>query len=310
MPKILITGGAGFIGRHCVKMFLKKEWDVVVFDNKPRPEFVECFPQNNLKVHIGDICDERNLEKAMSDCTAVLHLAAQISVQRSMDLPEETKQVNVIGTNSVLSQCFKLNISKCIFASSAAVYGDNENLPLQEESDPHCLSPYATSKYENERQVKEYRRRGLNAICLRFFNVYGGHYDGESASVIPRLIGAISNKEPPEIYGDGQQTRDFIHVQDVAAAIYKLFHTPEKFPHDVINVCSSTQTSILELLTIINEKMVETGKIETQIQPIFKPPRAGDIVHSYGSNERIVSLIGDFLTININDGIEQLVQDI
>ena len=308
MPKILITGGAGFIGRHCVKKFLENKWDVVVLDKNPPLNFTEFFPQSNLQVHVGDVCLESDIGKSIANCDAVLHLAAQISVQYSMNFPDETKHVNVIGTNSVLSQCLDNNISKSVFASSAAVYGDNENLPLHEESNLHCLSPYAVSKLENEKQVSDYRKRGLNAVCLRFFNVYGGYYNGESDSVIPRLIRTISNKQAPEIFGDGVQTRDFIHVHDVANAIFKLFNTVETFPHDVINICSSTQTSISELLTIINEKMIETGRIETPIEPIFKPHREGDILHSLGSNHRIKSLIGDFLKTNINDGIEDSVQ--
>ena len=305
MRKILITGGAGFIGSHVAQALFDNGFEVRVFDLKTsRIEKIESIQ--------GNILDRDLLEKAVQGCDAIVHLAAQISVSRSLDYPDETMEINVKGTKNVLTAAKKHGIRRIVLASSAAVYGDSTSLPLREERLGNILSPYASSKLKNEEQAVLARKDGLETVALRFFNVYGPgqSFEGSYASVIPKISEKIIRGEKPIIYGDGLQTRDFIHVSDVALSILNILSLDWKETiSSVYNVATQHQTSLLELVEIINTSCLKIGLIQDSLEPIFETAREGDIRHSVASTERITKEIGWSPLIDIKQGIHQLIEE-
>lgn len=304
MKKILITGGAGFIGNHVAQVLLKQGLEVKIYDLKPSS-------LSKVESVQGDILDEVQLEQAAYGCDAIVHLAAQISVPRSIENPEETYNINVTGTQNVIACAEKMGIRRVLLASSAAVYGDATAIPLKEETIGTLLSPYATSKYDNEHQVVLARERGLEAVALRFFNVYGPNQSvqGAYAAVIPKVIETITSGQRPVIFGNGQQTRDFVHVQDVAMGIFKLLGIDWNKVHShVYNVATQQQISILELIETVNLNCVELGILEAPVQPLFENSRIGDIKHSVANIEKIMEQIEWSPTIDFHQGIRTLLQ--
>ena len=304
MKKILITGGSGFIGNHVAQVLLKQGLEVKIYDLKPSS-------LSKVESVQGDILDEVQLEQAAHGCDAIVHLAAQISVPRSIENPEETYNINVTGTQNVIACAEKMGIRRVLLASSAAVYGDATAIPLKEETIGTLLSPYATSKYDNEHQVVLARERGLEAVALRFFNVYGPNQSvqGAYAAVIPKVIETITSGQRPVIFGDGQQTRDFVHVQDVAMGIFKLLSIDwDKVNSHVYNIATQQQISILELIDAVNQNCVELGILEVPVQPLFENPRIGDIKHSVANIEKIMEQIQWSPTIDFHQGIRALLQ--
>ena len=304
MKKILITGGAGFIGNHVAQVLLKQGLEVKIYDLKPSS-------LSKVESVQGDILDEVQLEQAAYGCDAIVHLAAQISVPRSIENPEETYNINVTGTQNVIACAEKMGIRRVLLASSAAVYGDATAIPLKEETIGTLLSPYATSKYDNEHQVVLARERGLEAVALRFFNVYGPNQSvqGAYAAVIPKVIETITSGQRPVIFGNGQQTRDFVHVQDVAMGIFKLLGIDWNKVHShVYNVATQQQISILELIETVNLNCVELGVLEAPVQPLFENSRIGDIKHSVANIEKIMEQIEWSPTIDFHQGIRTLLQ--
>ena len=253
MAKVLITGGAGFIGGHCARKFRDAGWEVKLFDCASIEED-DPLVHSGCTVQNGDVRDEQAVNRAIEGCDAVVHLAAVVSVPQSIENPAETMDINVQGTQNILNASQRSNLSHVIIASSAAVYGEQEMMPVDEAVAVEPLSPYGESKVRNERDVVSARNEGLNAIALRFFNVYGPKQSYESgyASLIPLFVNKMIRKEQPEIHGDGLQSRDFIHVDDLANAIVKLATLSERFPTPVANVATQTQTSVLEIFEAID----------------------------------------------------------
>ena len=304
MKKVLITGGAGFIGNHVAQVLLKQSLEVKIYDLKPSS-------LSKVESVQGDILDEVQLEQAAYGCDAIVHLAAQISVPRSIQNPEETYNINITGTQNVIACAEKMGIRRVLLASSAAVYGDATAIPLKEETIGTLLSPYATSKYDNEHQVVLARERGLEAVALRFFNVYGPNQSvqGAYAAVIPKVIETITSGQRPVIFGDGQQTRDFVHVQDVAMGIFQLLSIDWNKVHShVYNIATQQQISILELIDAVNLNCVELGILEAPVQPLFENSRIGDIQHSVANIEKIREQIEWSPTIDFHQGIRTLLE--
>jgi len=304
VKKILITGGSGFIGNHVAQVLLKQGLEVKIYDLKPSS-------LSKVESVQGDILDKVQLEQAAYGCDAIVHLAAQISVPRSIENPEETYNINVTGTQNVIACAEKMGIRRVLLASSAAVYGDATAIPLKEEIIGTLLSPYATSKYDNEHQVVLARERGLEAVALRFFNVYGPNQSiqGAYAAVIPKVIETITSGQRPVIFGDGQQTRDFVHVQDVAMGIFKLLSIDWNKVHShVYNIATQQQISILELIEAVNLNCVELGILEAPLQPLFENSRIGDIQHSVANIEKIREQIEWSPTIDFHQGIRTLLE--
>lgn len=309
MAKVLITGGAGFIGRHVVHQFLVHGWQVVVLDVDEFGE-PELEHTANFSAIQGGINSEDDLREAMHACDAVVHLAAVVSVPQSIQEPEKTMTVNVIGTRNVLQCALEGGINSIVVASSAAVYGSFPDMPLVESVPVECLSPYAKSKATNEEDVVAFRKKGLNAIALRFFNVYGPgqRSDSSYASLIPIFVHAMKSGKRPTIHGSGEQTRDFVHVHDLARAIHTMISRKEPYEHPVANVASETQISVLEVVQCINQGLKKRTNMKA-IVPRHGDTRQGDVMHSCGSAERIRKMINWKAEISFENGIGSLLEN-
>ena len=314
MGKLLITGGAGFIGSTLAKIAIGNGWDVRVLDDLSTGLKSTADELINLGIEVvfGDIRDENLLHSVMKDCDAVAHLAAQVSVPLSVEYPEETMSINVEGTANILEACFTHGVHRMVMASSAAVYGEAESLPLREQDAGQVLSPYAESKWKNEAQILEARKKGLRATALRFFNVYGvgQRPDGAYAAVVPKFADMIAQGIVPQINGDGMHTRDFVHVHDVCSALLSLLDGEWKAePYHVYNVATQTKITLLDLIEAINSAM---GKIQTGFEPIIPthgPERIGDIRHSMANISRIKNTLEWNPVVPFEEGIEGLVTE-
>ena len=310
--RVLVTGGAGFIGSSFAKKARQQGWQVTVLDNLStgHKSIVDELEKLGIRVIIGDIRNRELLSKEMLNCTAVVHLAAQVSVSLSVEKPEETNAINVIGTDNVIQSCFDNDVQRLVVASSAAVYGNADTLPLKEQDAGQILSPYAESKWINEQQILEARNNGLKATALRFFNVYGvgQRPDGAYAAVVPKFVDMMVNKQAPKINGDGLHTRDFVHVDDVCNAIWSLIDGEWKADnHHVYNVATQTRVTLLDLISIINNSLTQGIPNFTPLMPTHGPERVGDIRHSMASIARINETIQWTPKVKFEHGIKELV---
>lgn len=295
--KVLVTGGAGFIGSHLVALLVREGVDVRVFDSlisgkkEHVPEAAEFIK--------GDVRDRVVLASALEGVTHVVHLAALVSVAESMTDPLAFHDVNVTGTENVLAAMRTAGISRIVYATSAAVYGDEPSLPKSESSPLAPLSPYALSKALNEMQAGLYGRAfGLSPIGLRFFNVYGPGQAGNHpyASVIPRWVEAARAGRAITVYGDGSQTRDFVHVRDVAEALYRAL---TKEATGIFNIASGEETSLQELQRII------AGSREG-VAVKNESPRAGDILRSVADISAARRILEFAPSVSLEEGVKEL----
>ena len=314
METILVTGGAGFIGSTFSRIAIEKGHSVRVVDNlsSGSQEVADELQKLGAEIMIGDIRDSDMMDSALQGVDFVVHLAAQISVPLSMEYPEETADINIFGTQVVIDNALKRGVKRLVMASSAAVYGENTNLPLDEADGGMLLSPYAESKWENEKQILDARSKGLECVALRFFNVYGvgQRPDSTYAAVIPKFVDLLVNQQPPSINGDGLQTRDFVHVYDVVQAIFK-FLEPDWVGANfhVFNVATQTRLSLLDLIDNINTSLTEINPHHSPITPIFGMERPGDIRHSMASNARLVEEAKWKQSVDFSVGIFELVKE-
>ena len=314
METILVTGGAGFIGSTFARIALERGYAVRIVDNLSTgsQEVVDNLQDLGAEVIIGDIRNLNLMNTVLHGVDFIVHLAAQISVPLSMEYPEDTADINIQGTQVVIDCALKNGVRRLVMASSAAVYGENTNLPLSEEDGGMLLSPYAESKWENENQILNSRKEGLESVALRFFNVYGVGQRPNSAyaAVIPKFVDLIVDQQPPIINGDGLQTRDFIHANDVVQAIFK-FLEPTWVGHKyhVFNVATQTRLSLLDLIDSINNSLAQIAPQHTTITPTFGPERPGDIRHSMGSNSRLMTETTWEQSIDFSVGIFNLVKE-
>jgi len=303
MDKILVTGGSGFIGSNVIEE-LSKSYKVTNFDLKT---------SKNTEVEqiIGDIRDKELVQKAVEKCDAIIHLAAQVSVPLSIDYPQKTLEINVQGTQNIIDAAHKFGIKRLIIASSAAVYGEASDLPLKEESAGQCLSPYAQSKWENESQILLARENGLEAVALRFFNVYGPGQstDGAYAAVIPKFVEMLTNGKQPVIYGDGLQSRDFVHVKDLVRAIENLLVCDWNLVDGhAYNLASQSQTTILGIIGLINTSIENINPDFNTLGPNFEQSRKGDIKHSFADITKITNILKWTPSVKLSQGLEELVK--
>ncbi|MBQ2612527.1 MAG: NAD-dependent epimerase/dehydratase family protein [Methanobrevibacter sp.] len=299
--KILITGGLGFIGSYIADELIDEN-EVLIIDNKStgKVENLQNINHENLTLIEKDLNDA-DLDDILTDVDYVFHLAAMASVPLSIENPSECIENNMDATIKLINACKNNNVKKIIFSSSSSVYGDNTNIPLKESEYPLPKSPYAASKASGELFLKTYYEAyGLNYISLRYFNVFGPKQDKNSqyAAVIPNFITALLEGEQPIIYGDGEQTRDFIYIRDVVNANIK---AAESDYNGIINVASGKKTTINELYKIISETL------GSNIEPKYLPERKGDIKHSLADVNNMKKI--DY-KVNLNDFENQLKETI
>jgi UDP-glucose 4-epimerase len=271
--RILITGGAGFIGRHICQYFRDRA-EVRVLDNL-RTGFKSNLSGLECQLIVGSILDRDLVREAMNDVDLVFHLAAMVSAQESVQKPNECAEINARGTAIVLEEAARAQVKKLIFSSSAAIYGDNPTVPKIESMPAEPKSPYATGKYEAERHCRSFADEGrLPTVSLRYFNVFGPYQDtrSEYTAAIPAFIEKAIRNEPITIFGDGRQTRDFIYVRDVVAA--NAFFALESQATGVFNVACGRQITITDLALTIGNLAKSSSTIE------YSAERPGDVKHS------------------------------
>ncbi len=298
--KILITGGAGFIGSNLAKELVKQNHEVTILDNLSNGNLKNIKQiKNKIKFIKGDIRNLKLLKKAFKNIQAVSHQAALISVIDSIKNPELYKEVNIQGTKNVLEAAKFNNIKKVVFASSCAIYGNNKNLPLKESEMPKPESPYAETKIKAENLCKKYN---MKIICLRYFNIFGPNQNPNSqyASVIPIFISKILKNQQPFIFGDGEQTRDFVFIKDIIKANIKALLN-KNIKYETINIGSGKETSINQLITKINSIL---GK---NIKPIYKKERKGEIKKIYADITKLKNIL-NITPTNFNTALKETIK--
>ena len=269
--KIIITGGAGFIGKHLVNYLLDKGNVITIFDNFSNSEenSMGYFIKNGVKVINGDIRKFEEILKETENQDILIHLAAKISVSESILNPSETFEVNVDGTKNVLEACKRSNIKKVIIASSAAIYGESvPKIKLKENTKTNPISPYGKSKLVMEQEI---RKNNIDCIILRFFNIFGIGQTPEYAGVITKFIEMISTNKPLKIFGDGMQTRDFVSINNVVESIYDAIKNGK---NGTYNIASGKAITINELA----EFMISLSRKDLDIHHISE--KHGDIRYS------------------------------
>ncbi|SES41246.1 SDR family NAD(P)-dependent oxidoreductase [Salipaludibacillus aurantiacus] len=302
MNKVLVTGGAGFIGSHVTDFLIDEGTHVVILDNLSSGDLKNINKSMHVTFIEGDVRDTKAVQDTFErhpEIGAVVHMAAQSKVGPSIENPHEDLAINVSGTLNLLEEARKKNVKTFVYASSAAVYGHVDNLPVTEETPTRPLSPYGVSKLSAEEYVKAYSRLyDMNVAALRFANVYGPRQSAATeAGVITIFIERLLAGEQPVIQGDGQQTRDFIYVEDVARAVMKVLEDPAKNKGAVFNVSSETSTSVEELLRKI------CGALNVPFTPDYTEERPGDIKHSYLSREKLSNALDWTPLTPLEDGL-------
>lgn len=305
--RILVTGGAGFIGSHMVDKLIDSDAKVIVIDNlySGQLENIKKHKHNkNFRFVKGDIRNFRLARQLVKEVDAVLNLAAIVSVPQSIEKPLLVNEVNVKGALNLLNACLDGDVKRFVQASSAAVYGDAQTLPVREDFKPKPLSPYAVSKIAADDYALVFHRvYGLETVCLRYFNVFGPRQANNPYSgVITLFAKALLGDRRPRIYGDGEQTRDFVFVDDVVSANL-LALTEKKAVGEIFNVATSNAVTINRLLQVLQKI---TGK--KSLKPVYAEPREGDVRHSCASIEKAKALLGYEPVFSLEKGLSELVE--
>ena len=307
-PLFLITGGAGFIGSNLCEAILSMGHRVRVLDNlstgyarniegfrdSPKFEFIE-----------GDIRDASLCDRVCKGADYVLHQAAAVSVPESIEKPIEYTMTNIMGTVNMMEAAAKNGVKKFVYASSSAVYGDDETMPKREEMLGNRLSTYAVTKFAAEEYAHQYTMHyGLDCYGMRYFNVYGRRQDpnGAYAAVIPKFIECLLRDEPPTINGDGEQSRDFVYVEDVVQANLLACVASHEAAGEAYNVAAGKRSSLNEMYAVLSELL---GK---DLKPVFGPERKGDIRHSRADISKICEKLGYAPEYDFEKGIKEAIQ--
>ena len=306
MAKYLVTGGAGFIGGHLAEALAARGDSVRVLDN-----FSTGKPDNVREIHAkievihGDICDREAVAKAVEGMDGVFHQAAMASVPRSVRDPVFTNQSNIDGTLNVLVAARDKGVPRFVMASSSSVYGNSATLPKVETMPLDPLSPYAIQKAAGELYVRTfYPLYGLKTVALRYFNIFGPRQDPQSeyAAVIPRFVTSILRGEPPTIYGDGEQSRDFTYVENAVAANIAAMGAPEDACGKAYNIGCGERFTLNELVACINEVL------GTKIAPRYETDRTGDVKHSLADISAAKSHLGYNPSISFKEGLRRTIE--
>ncbi len=302
--KVLVTGGAGFIGGHLVDALLAQGATVRVIDNFSTGRR-ENLAHNlaRIELHEADLCDPEACARAVHGVDLVYHEAAIPSVARSVNDPVASNRVNVGGTVELLQAARVSGVKKFVYAASSSAYGDTEVLPKVETMTPRPMSPYAISKLAAEQYVSVFGRLfGFETVSLRYFNVFGPRQDPKSeyAAVIPKFITRVLAGERPLIHGDGEQSRDFCFIENVVSA--NLLAAKSRTQGEVVNVACGARVTLNQLLGIINERL------GTNVTAEYGPARAGDVRHSLADISAAQKLLGYEVKYDLRAGLAKTIE--
>lgn len=298
--KVLVTGGAGFIGSHVVDKLIAHGYEVCIVDN------LSTGKQENInplaKLYIADIVEADALEQvfALERPDFVIHHAAQIDVQTSMQDPALDAKVNILGSINLVKCSTIYKVQKLIYASSAAVYGNPAYLGLDEQHTVRPVSFYGISKHTLEHYLQVFAELNQLSYCvLRYANVYGPRQDSKGeGGVVAIFIDKLLSRQSPFIFGDGEQTRDFVYVKDIAAANLAALGQGS---NDIFNISSNSRTSVNEVFRLCSDL------VKSDLAPIYKAARAGDIVHSYLANNKAVTELGWSPRYSLYQGLKETI---
>jgi nucleoside-diphosphate-sugar epimerase len=298
--RILVTGGAGFIGSHLVTWLVRQGYRVRVLDNLStgRKELLDPI-RSDVELFVADLRDAEAVSAVAQGTDIIFHLAAMVSVVQSVESPLDAYAVNATGTLHLLEAARLAGVRRVVQASTCAVYADNDHLPLRETELPRPLSPYAATKLAAEQAGQLYTRLyDVETVALRFFNVYGPYQDPASpyAAAIPRFITTLRKGNQPTIYGDGLQSRDFVFVGDVVRALWTAATVPG-VAGDIFNVGRGEAYTVVELVQTIGELL------NLPVSPHFAPPRSGEVRHSRADTTHFAERARFQAAIGLREGL-------
>ena len=305
--KILVTGGAGFIGSHLVAKLAQQGYNVRVLDNLSTGKLSNIerlLKEGSVDFIKGDIKDASTVKAAVCSVDVVYHLAAQISVPLSILNPKLNHEVNVVGTSNLLSASKNAGVGRFVFVSSCAVYGEPIYLPIDETHPTNPISPYAESKLISEQEcIKLSKKNEIEAAVVRLFNVYGPRQGlNEYSGVITKFIEKIKKKLPLTIFGDGQQTRDFVFVQDITNALL-LASKSKDANGQIFNIGTGKATTIKSLAETL------LALTDSKVKLKFAPERSGDIKHSYANISKANKILGYKPEFHLSEGLKAFLDE-
>ena len=297
--KILVTGGAGFIGSHITEYLVQRGDNVTVIDNLKTGQTANLSKVNkNINFVNGDIRNYKLLEGLVNDTDGVFHEAALASVQQSFEMQDEYFDVNVNGTENILKLAREYGF-KVVYASSSSVYGNPKHVPTKENHDRKPLNPYAETKLEEELLAEKYSEMDVSVIGLRYFNVFGRRQSKEYAGVIKLFLEKIQQNKNPKVNGDGLQTRDFVYIEDVVKA--NILAMDSNIKHEFLNVGSGSSISILDLATVC----IETSGLS--LKPIHGPELPGDVRATKADTKLIEKLLNWKAKTKLEDWLSKVI---
>lgn len=313
--KVLVTGGAGFIGSNLCDALLELNNQVVCLDNfaTGKPENIQHLLTNpNFQLIVGDIRNLSDCEKAVQGVDFVLHQAALGSVPRSIADPITSNSVNVSGFLNMLVASRDAGVKRFVYAASSSTYGDSESLPKVEDVIGKPLSPYAITKYVNELYANNFKRTyGLDTIGLRYFNVFGRRQDpnGAYAAVIPKFVMQFMKHESPVINGDGEYSRDFTYIDNVVQMnLLSISTESQEALNQVYNVAYGERTTLNDLVNLLKKELGEHDEKIKQIEVVYGPNRKGDVPHSLASIDKAKTLLGYKPEFSMAQGLHEAVK--
>lgn len=312
--RILITGGAGFIGSNLCDSFLEAGNEVVCLDNLStgnKENISHLMSDGKFSFIEGDIREFETCRRAMEGIDIVLHQAALGSVPRSINDPLTTNEVNVTGFLNMLHAAKESGVKRVVYAASSSTYGDSKALPKMENNIGMPLSPYAVTKYVNELYAHVYGDLfGMEIIGLRYFNVFGKRQtpDGAYAAAIPKFVSAFINHQSPTVHGDGLQTRDFTYIDNVVQMNHLAATTTnEKAIRQVYNVAYGERTTLIDLIEIIRQALVPFDSAIADVSLVHTEPRAGDVRDSLADVSKAKELLGYKPEYSLRAGVEEAI---
>jgi nucleoside-diphosphate-sugar epimerase len=306
MKTYLVTGGAGFIGSHIAEELVRRGEKVRVLDSFITGKRENLAPfRSFVELIEGDIRDLETCQRALRGVNYVFHQAALPSVPRSIHEPLLANEINVNGTLNLLVASVEAKVKRFVFASSSSVYGDDPVIPKREGSEGTQLSPYAVHKLVGEKYCRVFHDiYGLETVCLRYFNVFGPRQDpfSQYAAAIPLFINLMMAGDRPQIFGDGEQSRDFTYVANVVEGNLRALEAPEEALGEVFNIACGERTTVNALFRDIGEIL------GVSIQPFYADPRPGDILHSCADIEKARRMLGFEPVVGFKQGLRRTTQ--